>query len=91
MCGARGQYMLGVAPGLKCVFFFFSSLGQSWVNNVLFVPRVEWGRRRGCAHLCREGPQGWRPLNEEGAGRQKVLTPNPSSAVRPAIIFTSAA
>ena len=71
--------------------FFFSSLGQSWVNNVLFVPRVEWGRRRGCAHLCREGPQGWRPLNEEGAGRQKVLIPNPSSAVRPAIIFTSAA
>lgn len=71
--------------------FFFPSLGQSWVNNVLFVPRVEWGRQRGCAHLCTEGPQGWRPLNEEGAGRQKVLTPNPSSAVRPAIIFTSAA
>lgn len=78
-------------PRFEMRFFFFSSLGQSWVNNVLFVPRVEWGRLRGCAHLCREGPQGWRPLNEEGAGRQKVLTPNPSSAVRPAIIFTSAA
>lgn len=78
--------MLGLIQGLKCV----CGLGQSWVKQCPFCAQsTVGGVRRGCAGLCREGPRGAGPemKREQAEGAH----PPPPSAVRPGIIFTSAA
>lgn len=79
--------MLGLTQGLKCV----CGLDQSWVKQCPFCAQstVCGGMRRGYACLCREGSQGASPeMKREQAEGAHPLLP---SAVRPGVMFTSAA